>query len=134
DLVKKLSSREENYISFSYVQGGQSDKHVQLIEAVCIDLDAKHQKGGVATDEQIKRVCQLVPCGIVAVANGVQVVLRPAHVDWVANVGDLVALGQYLEWETGLSYDSGCHARKDGTAAAHRNHAFRGPGYASKAK
>lgn len=133
DLLKKLSSTEENYISLSYLQGGQSDCHVKLIEAVCIDLDAKHQAGGVATPEQIEMVCRLVPFGIVVVANGVQVIFRPAHSDWAPNVADLVALGEYLEKQTGLSYDRGCHVRKDGSAAAHRNHAFRGSGFALKA-
>lgn len=138
DLLKKLDLKEENYISYSYVlfgdEGGQSDEDVQLIEAVCIDLDAKHQKGKTATTQQIEKVCQLVPNGVITIANGVQVVLRPAHLEWHKNVGDIVALGDYLAKATGLEYDAGCQVRKDGTAAAHRNHTFRGPGWAKQAK
>lgn len=132
-VLKKLRLTEETYISYSLHKRGQKDENVTRLIALSIDLDAKHQPGGIATDAQIQKVCELVPGAVVIAANGVQVILRPPSQNWSDCCSQLVALGEYLAAETGLEYDRGCHITADNRPAAHRGHAYRGPGVAKKA-
>jgi hypothetical protein len=146
-VLEAISLKEENYGSYALYRGGQSDSHVTTLDAVVIDLDAKHQNGGVATEQQVRKIGDMVPSAALVWANGVQVVLRPPlpknltnipeadrlHAIWRYSISDLVVLGEFLEKETGLHYDRGCHVTKDNLPAAHRGHPYRLPGWAKKA-
>jgi len=108
----------------------QKEKGVGKIFWRVVDLDCP---GTVATEEIAEMIARLMPGAMICWANGLQIFIRPSG-RWSRDSLMLAILGEFLAAQTGLTYDAHHFNFKDGAPYDHEGHAYRIPGYASRAE